>query len=97
MAKRAVVVRYRVKPGKVNELLALLKAHIARTKDSEPGCVQFDVLVSDREPDTVHLYEVYADDAVFDIHNASPNLLAYKQASEPLLLERDISWCTVLE
>ncbi len=49
------------------------------------------------EPDTVCLYEVYADDAVFDIHNASPTSPPDKQASEPLLVERDISWCTILE
>lgn len=97
MAKQAVVVKYRVRPGRMAELMALLKAHVARTKAREPGCVQFDVLIPHREADAVHLYEVYADEAAFAVHNASPTLADYKAQSEPLLLERTITWCTIEE
>lgn len=95
MARQAVVVRYRVRPDRTAELMALLKAHVARTKANEPGCVQFDILIPHREADTVHLYEVYADESAFAAHNASPGLADYKARSEPLLLERAITWCTI--
>ncbi len=97
MAKQAVVVKYRVRPGRMNEFLSLLRAHIARTKALEPGCVQFDILIPHREGDAVHLYEVYADEAAFDFHNSSQTLADYKVQSEPLLQERTITWCTVRE
>lgn len=97
MAKQAVVVKYRVRPGRTGEFLSLLRAHIGRTKATEPGCVQFDLLMPHQQADTVHLYEVYADEAAFDFHNSSQTLADYKTKSEPLLLERSIVWCTVGE
>jgi len=97
MAKQAVVVKYRVRPGRMNEFLSLLRAHIARTKALEPSCVQFDILIPHREGDAVHLYEVYADEAAFDFHNSSQTLADYKVQSESLLQERTITWCTVRE
>jgi len=97
MAKQAVIVKYRVRPGRMGEFLPLLRSHVARTKAEEPGCVQFDILIPHRDADTVHLYEVYADDAVFQAHNASQALADYKSRSEPLLAERTIIWCTVAE
>lgn len=81
----------------MSEFLSVLKAHIGRTKASEPGCVQFDLLMPHQEVDTLHLYEVYADEAAFDLHNASQTLANYRAKSEPLLLERSIVWCAVGE
>jgi quinol monooxygenase YgiN len=97
MAKQAIVVKYRVRPSRMTEFLSLLRAHIARTKAREPGCLQFELLMPHRETDAVHLYEVYADEAAFDFHNVSQTLADYKLQSEPLLLERKITWCTVAE
>jgi quinol monooxygenase YgiN len=97
MTKQAVIVKYRVRPSRMNEFLSLLRAHIVRTKATEPGCLQFDLLMPHRQADTVHLYEVYADEAVFNFHNSSQTLADYKARSEPLLLERSIEWCMVNE
>ena len=48
--------------------MPLLMAHRARCLKDEPGTLQFEVLVP-REDDTkVLLYEVYRDDAAFDVH-----------------------------
>ena len=97
MAKQAVVVTYRVKPGRMDELLTSLRAHIRRTKANEPGCVQFDVLVPHDEPDVIRLHEVYADEAAFDAHNASEHLARYKVESATLLDDRAVTWCRVDE
>ena len=97
MAKQAVLVRYRIKAGKMDAFLQILKSHIAATKASEPGCVQFDVLKPYDEKDSVHVYEVYADEEAFRLHNASAQLASYKAATEGLLRERAITWCAVVE
>jgi autoinducer 2-degrading protein len=97
MAKQAVVVKYQVRPGQMEAFLPILRAHVKRTRATDPGCLQFDILIPHREADIVRLHEVYADEAILDAHNASEGLAAYKAASEPFLLERSISWCSVAE
>jgi quinol monooxygenase YgiN len=77
------------------DFLAILKAHIARTRAQEPGCLQFDLLVPHAGQDCIHLHEVYADEAAFRLHNASAQLTRYKAATDALLDERAITWCTV--
>jgi len=97
MAKQAILVSYKIKPGKLDEFLTILKRHIANTKTKEVGCVQFDLLVPHAEKDAVHLYEVYADEAAFRFHNASAWLAKYKSETDALLSERMITWCIVDE
>lgn len=97
MAKQAVLVRYKVKQGRMGEFLPILKDHIAKTRAGEPACVQFDLMVPHDEQDCVHLYEVYADESAFRIHNASQQLANYKAATNSLLQERAITWCTIEE
>ncbi len=97
MAKQAVIVKYKVKPGSMDRLMELLKDHVARTKAGEEGCLQFDIMVPHDEADALHLHEVYADEAAFDAHNASEQLARYKASTEDLLLDRSIAWCTVEE
>jgi (4S)-4-hydroxy-5-phosphonooxypentane-2,3-dione isomerase len=97
MAKQAVLVRYRVKPERMGEFLAILKDHIAKTQALEPGCIQFDLLVPHDQQSCIHLFEVYADEEAFRIHNASGQLAKYKAATGPLLDERAITWCTIEE
>lgn len=97
MAKQAVLVKYQVKAGQMDVFLSALRRHIARTKATEPGCVQFDILLPHDEKDCVRLYEVYADEEAFRVHNSSAQLANYKAESSLLLLERQITWCTVSE
>jgi quinol monooxygenase YgiN len=54
-------------------------------------------MVPHDEADTLHLHEVYADEAAFDAHNASEHLASYKVSTEHLLLDRSIAWCSVEE
>jgi quinol monooxygenase YgiN len=95
MAKQAVLVHYRIKPGRMPELLVILKDHIAKTRAQEPGCIQFDLLVPHHGQDCIHLYEVYADECALRLHNASEQLARYKAATNALLDERAITWCTI--
>lgn len=97
MAKQAVVVKYRVKPGQMASFLSVLRSHIEKTRATEPGCIQFDILMPHEGEDTVRLYEVYANEEAFRIHNASAQLVKYRNESTPLLHEREIIWCTVAD
>ncbi|MEQ9639132.1 MAG: putative quinol monooxygenase [Alphaproteobacteria bacterium] len=94
MAQQAILVTYKIKPGRFDELLGKLEAHVARTKAEEAGCVQFDILVP-AEPDTIHLHEVYADEAAVALHNKSEGLARYKRETDDLLAARVIVPCVV--
>ena len=98
MAKQAVLVTYKVKPGQMDSFLSVLRSHIAQTKATERGCIQFDILLPHNETDILRLYEVYADEDAFRIHNSSEQLKKYRAESNPLLNEqRTIVWCAIVE
>ena len=61
MSKLAIVATIKTTPGKRDEYLTHLKAHGAR-------CLKFEILVPQKEADTLMLYEVYASPEAFDTH-----------------------------
>jgi quinol monooxygenase YgiN len=68
MSKLALVATIKTVPGKRKEYLKYLKAHAQRCLATEPGTLQFEILVPQDAADTVMLYEVYANSAAFDAH-----------------------------
>ena len=84
MSKTALVVEFRIKPGRRDDFLKLMREHAAGSLAHSDGCLQFDVLVPKEvqfdaprhEPDhnRVILYEVYRDAAARTNHRAAPYL-----------------------
>jgi quinol monooxygenase YgiN len=68
MAKLAIVATIKTTPGKRNEYLKHLKAHAQRCLATEPGTLKFEILVPQKEADTIMLYEVYASPEAFEMH-----------------------------
>lgn len=95
VAKRAKIVKYGVRPGQMDAFLAALRDHVAKTRASETGCLQFDILMPDDGAGDVRLYEVYADDRALAIHDDSEQLAAWRAVSDALLDERSITVCTI--
>jgi quinol monooxygenase YgiN len=60
MRKLAIVATIKTAPGKRDDYLRHLRAHAARCRATEPGTLQFEILVPQKEEDTLMLYEVYA-------------------------------------
>ncbi len=69
-----IIVKLKIKPEFIAVFEDALKRHVAMTRKTEPGCVQFDVSMSKDEPRTYLIYEVYADDAAMAAHVKSPTL-----------------------
>ena len=55
-------------PGRRDQLFPLLMAHKARCLKDEPGTLQFEILLPHDDDTKGLLYEVYRDDAAFDVH-----------------------------
>jgi quinol monooxygenase YgiN len=97
MAKIALVVEFKLKPGAHAAFDAIIRDHAQGTLSDEPGCERFDVLQpgSKEGPDLsrVMLYEVYADDAAFKAHTQNPRLARTRAAYESLIEDRTIHIC----
>jgi quinol monooxygenase YgiN len=74
MAKLAIVATIKTVAGGRDEYLKHLHAHAGRCRATEPGTLQFDVLVPQKEADVVMLYEVYESAEAFQAHWDGPSL-----------------------
>lgn len=95
MSKIALVVEYQVKAGCMEDFLRLMRDHAAGTLQEEDGCLQFDVLLPKEGEARVLLYEVYRDDAAFEVHGQSPRLARTRSSYAHMLENRTITQCTV--
>jgi quinol monooxygenase YgiN len=68
MGALAIVATIKTFPGKRDEYLKHLKAHRERCLKNEPGTLTFEILVPQKEADTLMLYEVYAGPEAFEAH-----------------------------
>ena len=97
MAKLAIVGTIEVAPGRRDQLLPLLTAHRARCLKDEPGTLQFEVLAP-REDDTkVLLYEVYQDDAAFNVHRNGPSIAQWREETAGMIVKISGTRCTLVD
>ena len=83
-----VVARYRVKPGKADDVAAVLAKHSLATR-AEPGCLTFIAYRSEDESDEFLLYEQYVDESAFQAHRQTGHFREYiERLVVPLLAER---------
>jgi quinol monooxygenase YgiN len=68
MSKLAIIGKLEISPGHLDRVLPLLMAHRTRCLADEPGTLQFEVLRPHDDQTKVLLYEVYTDDAAFQVH-----------------------------
>ena len=76
--------RVTVKPGQVDKFLHYLEADVQGSL-AEPGCLRFDVARDASDPHVFLLYEVYRDEAAYEVHARAPYFRAmFEQAGETL-------------
>ena len=49
------------------------------SNNDEPGCLRFDVLQDSEDPNKIHLYEVYKDQAAVDAHRQAPHYTKWRE------------------
>ena len=99
MSKLAIFATIEVQPGKRDEAVKILLEHRERCLRDEPGTIQFEVLVPDgrpvlpdlpvppTNPDSIMLFEVYADHAALAMHWNSPNMATLREQAGGRLLK----------
>ena len=75
-----LVVTIDIKPAFREPFIAAMLDDARGSVTNEPGCLRFDVIQDEKEPNRIYLYEVYADRAAFDHHMTTPHFLKWKDA-----------------
>ncbi|MFO1395480.1 MAG: putative quinol monooxygenase [Burkholderiales bacterium] len=77
-----VIAKLKAAPGKADALAQLLREQAAVVRREEPGCLAYIPHRDVADPETFVFYEVYRDEAAFELHRASPHLAAFRERRE---------------
>jgi (4S)-4-hydroxy-5-phosphonooxypentane-2,3-dione isomerase len=98
MPKLAIVGTIEVAPGRRDQLLPLLMAHRARCLKDETGItLQLEVLAPYEDDTKVLLYEVYRDDAAFELHRNGASIAQFRQETARMGVKVSVTKCAVLD
>lgn len=81
-------VAIRIRSENVDAFMAKVLENAASAR-KEPGCKQFDVVVDPKDRTSVMLYEVYADEKAFEVHQQQAAFKKYLAEAVPLLASRE--------
>ena len=96
MPKFANVVTIEVAPGRRDQVVTLLAAHMARVKN-EPGTLQFEILLPNDDDTKIHLYEMYRDAAAFEVHLKGPSLAQLLKETAGMVMKLHGVRCAVVD
>jgi len=97
MPKFANVVTIEVALGRRDQLLPLIAAHKARSLKDEPGTLQFEILLPKDDDTKVMSYEVYRDDAAFEMHRNGPSLAQFREETAGMVVKLHGTRCAVVD
>jgi autoinducer 2-degrading protein len=80
----ALWVKVRVKPEGRERFLQAIEADALGSERDEPGCVRFNVLKDQQDPNVYYFYEVYRDEAALEAHRAAPHYEIWRAAADTL-------------
>src|SRR5207244_471018 len=91
----ALVVSLKVKPDLRDKFLAAAEDDSLCSVRDEPGCLRFDVLQDNADPNHFYFYEVYRDEDAFQAHGQAPHFARWRAAAAEVLVEpTSLSRCT---
>jgi (4S)-4-hydroxy-5-phosphonooxypentane-2,3-dione isomerase len=78
---QALIVEFLIKPGFVDAFAAAIADNARASRETEPGCRQFDVCRDPADERLFFLYELYDDQAAIQAHLRSPHFRQLDAAS----------------
>jgi (4S)-4-hydroxy-5-phosphonooxypentane-2,3-dione isomerase len=78
-----------VVPGQIDNYLAALKENGAAAVKQEPGCREFNITVSQSDPNHVFIFEVYDNAAALDAHRQTDHFKKYAALTKEMVAKRD--------
>jgi (4S)-4-hydroxy-5-phosphonooxypentane-2,3-dione isomerase len=79
-----------VVPGQIENYLAAIEEVGAAAIKTEPGCSEFDITISQKDPNRLFIFEVYDNAAAFDAHLKSDHYKKYAAAVKDIVAKREV-------
>jgi quinol monooxygenase YgiN len=89
----SLVVHLDIVEARLDEFLAIVRAHGANSQQIEPGCLQFEVLIPQEPSSHVILFEVYSDYAALESHWDSEHMAEYRRKIKGMIVNRTVYRC----
>jgi autoinducer 2-degrading protein len=80
----ALWVRVRIKPEQRERFLKAIEVDANGSEQDEPGCLRFNVLHDQQDPNVYYFFEVYRDEAALEAHRATPHYSVWRAAADTL-------------
>ena len=96
MSRLAIVVEFRLKPGVRSEFRRLIDRNASASGQTEPGCLRFDVLEPEDQPDRIMLYEIYENDAAFQAHMKSAHFAQFDVEGSAMIVDKWVIRCALV-
>ena len=93
----AVAVTFRIHADSVETFRNRVLQQARDSVEREPGCHQFDVLVDEKDPATIVLYETYTDAAAFDTHRTTDHFKDFDQTVTSWIETKEVRRLCLLE
>ena len=80
----ALWVKVRIKPEARERFLKAIEVDAIGSERDEPGCLRFNVLRDDKDPNVYYFFEVYKDEAALEAHRKAPHYAVWRAAADTL-------------
>lgn len=80
----AMWVKVRIKPDQRKKFLDAIEADALGSERDEPGCLRFNVLQDEKDPNVYYFFEVYKDQAALEAHRTMPHYATWRAAADTL-------------
>jgi autoinducer 2-degrading protein len=74
---KALIVSVQMKPEYRDQILRGALEDARGSQNDEPGCLRFDVVQDDADPNKIYFYEVYTSEEAFQEHVKTPHFPAW--------------------
>ncbi len=68
-----VCVEFEIVPSQLENFIGAMRKNAAQSFADEVGCRQFDICQDQKNPNSIFLYEIYDDEAAFEVNKNTTN------------------------
>jgi quinol monooxygenase YgiN len=97
MSKLVIMGTIEITPGKRDQVASALMSHRARCLKDEPGTLQLEAVLPRDDHSKILIYEVYQDDAAFEVHRNAPSIKQWRDETAGMVVNLIATRCTPVE
>lgn len=75
---KILIVGFHLKPDFRDQFVKASLGDAQGANRDEPGCLRFDMIQDEKDPNRIYFYEVYKDEAAFQEHLKAPHFIKWR-------------------